>query len=84
MISDIIPAAIPGGTDYLDNIIGWIKRYFNFSRISSGSFTTTTEALIEYMVSTVCVVVIIVLRWYRRGKHFNPVIKKSYDNTLSQ
>ncbi len=44
---------VPGGTDYLDGLVDWINRLYDFRRIPPQTADSRTEAWIEY-----CVIVI--------------------------
>lgn len=61
---------VPGGTEYLDEIVGWIQQYGQFSRFSTGGFAASVEAAIEYIVSIICIVAILVLHWRKRTRNY--------------
>jgi hypothetical protein len=59
---------VAGGTDRLDEIVGWIRRYVGSGRTSTRGLVASVEAVIEYGVSILCIGGIVALRWRRRTR----------------
>jgi len=64
--------AVPGGTDYLDEMLDWIQRHFNFPGIPTRDSGSATEALVEYSILGGGVVALIGL-FFRRRRHLGNV-----------
>jgi hypothetical protein len=47
---------VPGGLDYLEEVIQWINRFFVFAPTDAGATWATSEALIEYGIICAAVV----------------------------
>jgi hypothetical protein len=68
LADDRTEQSIPGGTDYLDEIVDWAKRYFGVSAIPAHRTGWVWEALLEYGIIAGGVIVLIGLLFHRRRR----------------
>jgi hypothetical protein len=66
---NLVKREVPGATDYLNEVVDWIRRHVRFSAIPVGDSDSTTEALLEYSIIGGGIAALIAL-FFRRRRYY--------------